>query len=473
MMRAVLLPLLASLALACSKAPQSPARRVIVITCDTLRADHLRLYGHRHPTSPCVDAFAKDGVTFLEAWTTIPVTGPALSALWTGKLPDELGLSGGNTFLLGADAVTLAEIARDAGVTTAAIVSNWVLRKPDAAQGDVGVQQGFRHFDDRMEEREGNRPSFERRAPETAKAAIGWLEEQKRSGDDRFLLWVHFQDPHGPYVPPEEALADLDRPPTLEAKLPVGKTRLGRGQIPHYQVVGDERRPEDYRKRYDGEVRWFDTHFGKLVEWLRANEWYDDALVVLTADHGEALGEHNYWFCHGENVHREAVRVPLVVKYPAGAPRPIAPLVRELVTHLDLWPTVLDALALKGASNRGTSLLATTLPKDRIAAHVVGAPNADDRWVGASDGRYHLVVQKGEAPKLYDNKNDAAESFPLASPRAEVALEQAAIARGLMERLVADLAPGKDPPPRPARLAPSSENVKALQHTGYAGDDEH
>lgn len=466
-MRPRLVPWLALLALAsCSRPPASPARRVILITCDTLRADRLGVYGYARPTSPRVDAFAKDGVVFESAYTTIPITGPALSALHTGRLPDELGLASGNKLLLGAPAVTLAEIVRDAGISTAAIVSNWVLRRPAPEQGDVGVKQGFQHFDDRMDSKEGARDVFERKAPATTDAAIDWLAKRKSTNDDRFFLWVHYQDPHGPYQPSKEMLAGLERPATDEPALPLGKTQFGRGQIPSYQNIDGERAPERYRERYDGEVRTFDAQFGRLIDWLKANGWFDDALIVFTADHGESLGEHGFWFCHGENVHREEVRVPLVVKYPHGAVHPNAARVAELATHLDLWPTTLDAFGLPARPNRGTSLFAEALPADRVSSQVVRQPGAPERWIAATDGRWRLVQEGTNAPKLFDVAADPGEERDLAAANAARMQE-------LAGRLRAYEASHAAPPIAPVRLAPTSENQRALRNTGYEGDDEH
>jgi len=466
-MRPRLVLLLALLALCgCSRAPAATPRRVILVTCDTLRADRLGAYGYARPTSPNLDAFAKDGVVFDEAYTTIPITGPALSALFTGLLPDELGLAGGNAFLLGAQATTLAEVLRAAGVRTGAVVSNWVLRAPAPEQGDVGLKQGFEHYDDRMQTREGVRDSFERLAADTTDAALRWLDARKAKAEDPLFLWVHYQDPHGPYRPAPEMLTGLERPLTDEPELALGTTRFGKGQLPRYQDVDGERAPERYRIRYDGEVRTFDAHFGRLVAWLKSNGWYDDALVVFTADHGESLGEHDYWFCHGENVHREEVRVPLVVKYPRGATRPKAERVRELATHLDLWPTVLEAFALPPRPNRGTSLLVATLPAERVATQVVREPRAPDRWFAATDGRWRLVQQGAEAPRLFDVAADPFEARDLAS--AEPARVDELARRA--QRFVADHA---NAPIAPARLLPTSENQRALQHTGYTDDDEH
>lgn len=443
--------------------------RVILVTCDTLRADHLGVYGYPRPTSPNVDALARDSAVFESAYTTAPMTGAALSSMLSGLLPDELGLAGGNRFLMSSDVTTWPELLRDDGVSTAAIVSNWVLRKAPRAQGDVGVQQGFQHFDDRMPEREGQRESYERRASETTDAALEWLASAPSSADARTFLWVHYQDPHGPYTPPKEMLAALERPLTTEVELPIGATRSGKGQIPHYQAVDGERAPESYRKRYDGEIRHFDTHFGRLIESLKQRSWYDDALIVFSADHGESLGEHGYWFCHGENVHREVVRVPLIVKYPRGAARPAWAAngrVSELVSLLDIGPTVLEALGVAVRASRGASLLASSLPSNRVVSQAVGQPGTPERWFGASDGRWRLIQEGRLAPRLFDLSNDAGEEHDLAAAQPQ-------LARELAQRVQTFIAERKERPHVPVTMEATSENERALNRTGYAGDDEH
>jgi len=145
-----------SLALACVFAscggrenePPARARRVILITCDTLRADHLGCYGHARDTTPNIDAFAREAVRYEEAYSCAPMTVPSLSALLTGRMPQEIGAAANNRQLMGAEALTMAEVFRGAGIATAAFVSNGVLRRPPAAQSSLGVGQGFQKFDD-------------------------------------------------------------------------------------------------------------------------------------------------------------------------------------------------------------------------------------------------------------------------------------------------------------------------------------
>jgi arylsulfatase A-like enzyme len=454
---------------ACGRGPEPRARRIVLITCDTLRADRLGTYGYERPTSPSLDAFAKECVVFDECTSASSITGPSLSSLMTGLLPDELGASS-NGFQMPAEAVTVAELARGAGWATAGVVSNYVLKRfPEL--GEAGLHQGFEHWDDEMHVPEKNRPDlFERTAPDTARAAIAWLEGRRAAGADRFFLWVHFQDPHGPYVPPAEIAERFDRPHGDDVLLPVGRGRFGLGEIPGYQVLGDadhpERRPGVYRDRYDAEVRTFDDALGALVGWLRGAGWLDDALVVITADHGEALGEHGYWFCHGETLYRELVRVPLLVRYPAGAPRPAGPRVATGVAHLDLWPTLLEALGVAPRPNRGTSLFNAELPAGRAFVSMIHAPEENLRWTAVYDGRHRMLFPPGSRrPQLFDDALDPGEERNLVDVQPGVALRLVSRHR----EILSGMRPALRPVPIDFR---NPERMRALADIGYAGSSD-
>jgi arylsulfatase A-like enzyme len=189
MPRARLKPVLLSLGcLAGCGGAEHPPRAVILITCVTLRADRLGLYGYARPTSPNLDALGREARVYDSAWSTAPLTGPALAALLTGRAPEELELAD-NRSVLAAEATTLAERLSAAGVDTAAVVSNWVLRRRPELPG-AGVQQGFADYDDRMQSPEPARPELkERKAPETSDAALAWLDGH--AGARPFFLWIH------------------------------------------------------------------------------------------------------------------------------------------------------------------------------------------------------------------------------------------------------------------------------------------
>ncbi len=444
-------PTLAFLALwlsSCAPGQESP-RRVILITCDTLRADRMGVYGCPWPTSPALDAFARESVVYDAAWSTAPLTGPALAALLTGRMPEELGQRD-NRNVLSAEATTLAEVLAAAGIETAAIVSNWVLREREQLPG-AGVQQGFAHFDDDMPSVEPNRPELkERRAADTTDAAIRWLDSP--ASDGSFFLWVHYQDPHGPYTPPADCLAPLERPLTDEPLLEPGEDQRGLGVLPAYQVLGDERAPEAYRIRYDAEIRYFDRELGRLLDHLRSSGLLDRSLAVFTADHGESLGEHGTYFSHGQNLHRELVRVPLLIRFPRASGRPPARS-HAPVSHLDLWPTVLEAFGLDGGPCRGTSLQARELPADRVL------PQSLRGGWSATSARHRLIVQGPDA-RLFDLERDPEELADLSPDEPELVSD-------LTTRWREFLARASAAPLAPAQPALDQQEERALEALGY------
>jgi arylsulfatase A-like enzyme len=431
-------------ALACDGPHDQGGRRVFLLTCDTLRAARLGVYGYERDTSPELDALAAEGAVFEEAYATAPMTQPSISSLLTGRLPEHIGVARGNLRRLPSEVETLAERLRREGIATAAVISNWVLRRAPG-ELDVGAHQGFEHYDDRMDEKERNRDAYERSARSTTDAALEWLSG--RGERESFFLWVHYQDPHGPYTPPRGLGRAFEREPTAEPALPAGDSVLGRGQIPNYQLLGAERRPSVYRDLYDAEIRYFDRELGRLLADLRDRGWLEDATVIFTSDHGESLGEHDYWFCHGENVHREVVRVPLVVVAPNGQRGHID----DVASLLDVWPTVLESFDIDPGPTLGRSLLRPTGAGRLVGQSLV--PRAKrDRWWAVSDGRWRVVWNDAEpTPKLYDIRADPHEERQaLVDAGAEGAVE-----------LGAEMG-----------LSGDDDNLEALKYLGYVDGEE-
>ena len=431
---------------------------MILITCDTLRADRLGVYGYEHETSPNLDRFAKDCLVFDSAFAAAALTTASVSSLMTGRLPDEHGVHG-TADLLPAQATTLAEVLSAQGVPTAAIVSNWVLRQRD---DQAGLHQGFEHFDDRMQEPERNRAKIlERTAAATTDAALEWFESAPQGP---FFLWVHYQDPHGPYTPPDEYLDLLERPLTDEMPLEVGKMHNGKGAIPGYQALGEERRPEAYRLRYDAEIRYFDRELGRLLAGLEGRDLLSEALVLFTSDHGENLGEHGQWFCHGQNLHVEQVRVPLLVRAPAVA-RIQPGRVDALASHVDLFATVLNALAIEAPPSHGRDLLGGDLDRPRVVVHTLAAPDQAWRWSAVTDASHRLVIERGK-PRLYDRLQDPLELNDLSQslPNRVGELERAH--RALLNSLSV-------PALEAERRELSESELEQMEALGYGGDEEH
>jgi arylsulfatase A-like enzyme len=308
------------------------APNVLLITVDTLRADHLHCYGQPLPTSPHIDALAAHGVVFDRAIAASGYTGPAHSAMMTSHYPRRNSMGFSNAWLALGGVDTLAQAFRRAGYETAAFVSNDVLAKRS------GFDLGFDLYDDQLPAAEPNRPeSFERLAPQTAQHALAWLEQPHAKP---FFLWVHFQDPHGPYTPPAPYRDRFHVPaPAGEAELRVLDDNSGLGGIPPYQLVEGPRRVSDYRSRYAGEIAYMDQSVGDL---LAAVERYPPAIILLTADHGESFGENNFYFAHGHSAAPDLSHVPLILSAPGLRPEHRA----DLVGHVDVMPTLLELAGL-------------------------------------------------------------------------------------------------------------------------------
>lgn len=459
--------LLAVAATSCDGGNRREARRVVLITCDTLRADRLGMYGHKRDTSRELNRFAAESTVYEAAWCTAPVTVPALSSLHSSLLPHEIGALYTNRNQMPADVRTLAETVRDAGIDTAAFVSNGVLKRAPAELGDVGLQQGFQLYDDEMRDRELQRPIVERVAADTADATLRWLEGRRRAGEDEFFLWVHFQDPHGPYTPPAEM--DVYASSPSERRLPVADRSVGaRYAIPAYQFLPAEAPagersgdPARYADLYDAEIRYFDAHAGRLLQWLRDQGWYEDSLIVFTADHGESLGERGWWFCHGESLHAEQTRVPLVVRAPGGT----AGRESRAVSHLDLMPTILDAFGLEAPALRGKSLLGSRPPAERPMSSYLGAPSQGRMAYAISDGRWRLVADSRDPMRLHDLASDAAELVDVSDANPTVVRRLVEAHNGWFK----SRSPGRTAVERPM----DEDTRRAMGGLGYTDGDGH
>ncbi len=317
--------LLALLAAGCAET-RAARPDVLLISVDTLRPDRLACYGGDERVGAALCDLARTGTRFVWAFAAAPATAPSIASLLTSQYPSEHGVSEFARTTLAEEAVSVAELLRDAGYATAAFVSNPVLDRRRR------FDQGFDVYDQEMTRSERNRPGFrEREAAATTRAALAWA----RSAPRPWFLWVHFQDPHGPYEPPGAARR---RDPEGGQPLPRLDDHSGYGGIPAYQVLPGLSTVEAYEQRYVDEIRYLDVHLGLLVAGL-------DALgappfVALTADHAEAFGEDGYYFAHGHSLGLDQIRVPLLVRPTTLSEARVSTLP---VTTLDVAPTLLAA----------------------------------------------------------------------------------------------------------------------------------
>jgi len=300
---------------------------LLLVTVDTLRADRLECYGGPPGVGRALCGVAAEGTRFEWALSTAPSTSPSVASLLTSLHVPQHGLTQNVESALSDEALSVAETLRDAGYATAAFVSNPMLHRVR------GLDQGFHVYDHRMTRREVNRPGYaERNAKETTQAALAWARTKP---PEPWFLWVHYQDPHGPYLPPGiRAMRD----PKDGGRLPVLDDDSGRGGIPRYQALPGLYSPEAYEQLYRAEIALLDVQFKRLVEGL-------DALgappaILVTADHGEAFGEDGYWFAHGHSAGLDQVRVPLLYRpAPGSHGKGVAP---ETVSLVDVAPTLLS-----------------------------------------------------------------------------------------------------------------------------------
>jgi len=347
----------ASLFLAACQQQEAPAElprgpSVLLVTVDTLRADHLGAYGHPEPVSPQVDALAARGVVYERAIAASSRTAPSHASILTSRWVRDHSIAYYNGYSRLGDEPTLAAAFRANGYATAAFVSNGVLSQR------MGLTRGFDLYDDELPEQERNRAEFERTAQRTTERALAWLADARVP----WFVWVHYNDPHGPYMPPPpydqgaffSGVARGSAVDVPERRMAVIDDPSGAGGLPAYQKLGDLVLPRDYRRRYAAEIRHLDDWLGRLVASAEPGAGAAGLVLVLTADHGESQGEGGVFFSHGTGTMPDVVHVPLIVKAPGLAPGRS----RDLVHHVDVLPTILDLAGLPARPDAAGTALA-------------------------------------------------------------------------------------------------------------------
>ena len=326
----------------CGRRGSGKRPSIILITVDTLRADHLSCYGYSRDTSVNIDRFAADGVLFENCLSHAPVTSSSFASIMSGFLPHETRVF--ENLPLPAGIEVLPEILQKEGYITAAVVSNFNLR------AKTGWSRGFTIYDDRMEDYERVRFVAERIAEHTTDRAIEVLKQLPK---DQLFLWVHYNDPHGPYTPPERFAKMFQNHSQEPRNLTVNTSVSGYGGIPSYQRLGTNTDFYYYVSQYDGEIRYQDEQFKRLLDTLKQLDLYDEALIIFSSDHGEGMGEHNYYFAHGEKLYNQLTHVPLIIKYG----RQMRGKRKDFVQHIDIVPTILKIIELEPDSRfRGRDL---------------------------------------------------------------------------------------------------------------------
>jgi|HubBroStandDraft_1064217.scaffolds.fasta_scaffold00623_8 choline-sulfatase len=406
---------------------------VILITIDTLRADHVGCYGAQMVQTPTLDALAHDGVVFERAISQVPLTWPSHAVILTGTYPFQNGVQDFTGQPLAQQFRTVAQAFQRAGYATGAVVSAFVLDR------SWGLARGFDFYDDAFSAKTFEKKEIglvNRPAGESVAHAIAWLKKTPRRP---FFLWLHLYDPHSPYDSPEP-----------------------------YRT--------QYRSHpYDGAIAYADHELGNLIAWLKQNRLYDSSLIVALSDHGESLGEHGEDE-HGFFVYNATVHVPLIVKPPAGsgiaAGRDVNPVETAAVA-----PTLLQLAHAQGSTNPVDLIYAqfqsnALLDKNQAGSEAAKNPAYSETFYPFSSfgwsplhalesERFHFI--EAPQPELYDLEADPGETR-------NIAAEQPATVAVFKEKLQAFVA--RNPFARQnastGNLTPDAqEKLRALGYFGF------
>ncbi len=416
--------------------PRSPKiRNVVLISIDTCRADFLGCYGYSMDTTPNIDALAKQGMLFENAISPIPFTLPAHCSMLTGTIPPYHRVMDNSDYILAKDNVTLAEILKEQGFNTAAFVSSFIL---DAR---FGLGQGFDTYEDDFDNSTGTKENNERIGGKTTELALDWLEKNK---DQRNFMFLHYYDPHFTYDPPGPFLSKFRNAQRLSNVTAEVATAL----------FG----------RYAGEIAYTDHCIGKVIDRLKQLDMYDSTMIVVTADHGEMLGQHGE-VSHGFFIYQPAISIPLVIKLP-GKSKSVR--VKNTVGLIDIVPTVCSALGIEpDQAVQGVDLLAYADEKfagypDRhlYCQSFESTKYGANSLMGVVTDRYKYI--QTTQPGLYDLPTDPAELKNLAEEQSN----RARIMQDSLRRIIEES--GRNNPDK-ANEASDAETLQRLESLGYIG----
>jgi len=403
-----------------------PKPDVILITVDTLRADHLGCYGYKPIQTPNIDKLAESGARFATVVAQVPLTFPSHCSILTGTYPMFHKVRDNMGYRLDPSKTTLAEILRTNGYQTGAFVGSFVL------DSRFGLGRGFDTYYDHFNT-EKNPDGFlmpgqlERRAEVVLNQAMQWIGSIPPQAP--FFAWIHLFDPHEPYDPPVPFKSQYKSSP------------------------------------YDGEIAYVDQQIGRLVSFLNSRELYERTLLVLTSDHGESFGEHQE-FKHGYFIYDTTLLVPLLIKPPRQVFKSVV--VNEQVRLVDIAPTILQMSGLpKGPDMQGMGLLGLLMGRQKAPQLEAYSETFYPTRFGASSlrslRRPGIKLIEAPRPELYNLNQDSKEVT-------NIYTQNRALANQLKSRLAEitnsfrDKGPSKEP-----QLTMSSEELEKLRALGYVG----
>ncbi len=404
-----------------ARVASTPNLNLLFVTLDTTRADRIGAYGFPRGTTPRLDEMAKDAVVFEHATSAVPLTFPSHTTIFTGQYPTRHGIRDNGGFFLDSSATTLAEVLKRSGYATGAFIGAWVL------ESRWGLAQGFDKYSDQFDLSKYKIVSLgtvQKKGEEVVNDALKWLDTVKAK---KFFGWVHLYDAHTPYEPPEPYASQFPNQPYL------------------------------------GEIAYADSQLGRLLDWVKTNGLDKNTVVIVTADHGESLGDHGE-STHAYFVYDSTMHVPLVIRTPWNDRGRNA----SMVSSADIFPTVLDLLGLPAVKEPldGTSLALGVVNSE---ARVGGTAYSETYFTRYHFGWQHLRSLRSNEytyvdapePELYDRRADPGETsniYKAFSARAEdLRLKLEALARVDKGKI-------------PERQSLDPDTLQRLAALGYVGN---
>ncbi|MCP2520043.1 sulfatase-like hydrolase/transferase [Candidatus Aminicenantes bacterium AC-335-A11] len=400
---------------------------IIILTIDTLRADHLECYGYQGVKTPNINRLAYEGVLFENVICQTPLTFPSHCSIFTGTYPLFHGVRDNGSFYLEENQITLAEILKNRGYTTGAFIGAFVL------DSRWGLDQGFDYYYDNFDLAKYKTISLDavqRRGNEVLSVFYEWLDKNL---ERKFFAWIHFYDPHTPYDPPEP-----------------------------YKTYFKGRR----YGLYDGEIAFVDKLIGEFYDYLKKKKILDKTLIVFTSDHGESLGEHRE-SAHGFFIYDAVLKVPLIIRFPES--KFSGKRIINQIRSIDIMPTILNLIDINIPRNvQGESLLSFILNKGRkktlLAYSETYWPRYHYGWSELKSlrtNRYKFI--KAPKPELYDLLSDPRETINLFYKKKSILKKMKKELANLIEKYSS---------PKIEEIGPrkiDSDSLIKLQALGYLG----
>jgi arylsulfatase A-like enzyme len=374
------------LLLACNTPRPDPAVKVdplpaksniVLITIDTLRADHLSAWGYARPTSPAIDRLAAEGVRFDQATVQWPKTTPSFASIFTSTYARDNGIVRTAGQPISCQFLTFPEVLKKQGYATYAVVAN------AAVGSEFFFNQGFDEYIETWKLPHGADGADPNRAEAVTNLAIGLLDKLQKTGKPYFL-WVHYLDPHFPYEPPPGARDKFQNDAHFDPSVKIQISDKPKQQmfgIGSEHMLAGHTDLAFYIARYDAEIAYTDSQVGRLLDAMKKRSMLTKTLTAFTADHGESLGDHGYFFDHGRFSFQTCLHVPLVLHYPGVLTPRVDKQPAELI---DLAPTLLEAAGVplaKGAWMQGRTLT----PRMRGQGATQTAEHGDDNAAAVLD----------------------------------------------------------------------------------------